>query len=377
MTTIAIDASALTGAMSGIPRYIAELIPALARLGTPERYVVLRRGRSPDLSALPGIDVVSANVPLWRTLFMPYMLVRRRCQLIHFPYPALPPWLPCRSVITVHDLAFVRQPEWFSPEMAARLRRSWLPAIRRADHILAVSEFTKRELMELCETPAARITVTTEGGGERWRLAPEQDTLPHPNRGRPYVLSVGTIQPRKNYPRLIAAFAEAAPRIRLRGRRSSATADEGVGDLDLCIAGGAGWAMEDLPRIAHRLGVGDRVKLLHEVADRDLLPWYHHATALALVSLYEGFGLPLVEAMAQGVPCLTSDGSSLREVAGDAAVLANPLDVASIADGLVKVCTDQALRAELRSRGLARAQSLTWERCAQATLVAYRQVIGA
>ena len=357
MTTIAIDASALTGPPSGTPRYILELIQGLRKLAVEERFVLLRRGVAVDSPVFPGMETRSANMPLWLTVFVPYVLISERAALIHFPYAAMPPWLPCRSIVTVHDLSFVRNPEWFTPRMEAMLRRSWLPAIRRADHVLCVSEFTKREVMELLGVDPSGITVAHHGVGEMWHLVAEQDALAHPNGGRPYVLAVGTIQPRKNYGRLIEAFAQASSQIR---------------DLDLCLVGSFGWGPDNLTEIARQCGVADRVRLPGSVSDQKLLAWYHHARALAFVSLHEGFGFPLLEAMAQGIPCLSSNGSSLAEVAGDAAELAEPEDVSAIARGLVRVCTDEDLRVRLRQRGLARARGFTWERCARTTLQAYR-----
>jgi glycosyltransferase involved in cell wall biosynthesis len=357
MTTIAIDASALTGPPSGTPRYILELIQGLGKLAVAERFVVLRRGVAVHSPVFPGTETISANVPLWLTAFVPYVLIRERARLVHFPYAAMPPWVPCRSIVTVHDLAFVRNPEWFTPRMEAMLRRTWLPAVRRADHVLCGSEFTRREVVDLLGVQPTRVTVTPYGVGEMWRLAAEQDALPHPNGGRPYVLAVGTIQPRKNYGRLIEAFAQASSQIR---------------DLDLCLAGSFGWGPDNLAEIAQQHGIADRVRLPGSVGDQELLAWYHHARALAFVSLYEGFGFPLLEAMAQGIPCLTSDGSSLAEVGGDAAERAAPQDVNAIAQGLLRVCNDEELRARLRQQGLARAREFTWERCARTTLQAYR-----
>ena len=360
MTTIAIDASALAGAMSGTPRYIRELIRALGMLPTQEKFLILHRGRRAQAPVPPTMETVAANVPLWLSVFVPYALVRKRCRLIHFPYAAMPPWLPCSSVTTVHDLAFVRHPEWFTPRMAHMLRRTWLPAIRRADHLLCVSEFTRREVMELPGTEPGRITVAHHGVGSMWHLSREQEGLAHPNQGRPYILAFGTISPRKNYARLIEAFAQASPQL---------------GGLDLCMVGSPGWGVDNLAQVAAQYGVGARVRLPGAASDHDLLAWYHHAQALAFVSLYEGFGLPLLEAMAQGVPCLTSNGSALAEVAADAAELVDPLDAAAIAEGLVRVCVDADLRARLRERGLARAREFTWEACARTTMQAYRAAL--
>jgi len=357
--TIAIDISALRGVTTGIPRYIQELVGALGRLEGEERYLALRRGAPQEGVQFPGVETISAQVPLWLTMYLPWTLLRRGCRLVHFPYAALPPWLPCPCVVTMHDLSFVRNPEWFTPEMVSLLRRTWLPALRRADHIICISDFTRRELIELQGVAPERMTVTLLGAGSQ--VPPAAAPRPHLNGGRPYVLGVGTLQPRKNYPRLIEAFARAG---------------QALGGFDLCLAGVPGWKHEDLAAVAARCGVGERLKLPGAVSDQDLQAWYQHATALALPSLYEGFGLPLLEAMAMGVPCLTSDRSALPEVAAGAAVLVDPTDGDAIAQGLIQVCLDQELRSRLRERGRQRAAELTWERCAQATRDAYRRALG-
>jgi len=353
--TIAIDASSLRGTMTGIPRYVEELISALGALRGEERLLALWRGAAGDAPRFPGVETVSSRMPFWLTAFVPWTLLRRRCRLVHFPYALMPPWLPCPSVVTVHDLAFVRNPGWFSPDMERVLRDSWLPSIRRADHVVCVSDFARHEVADLLKIPVEAMTVTHLGVAPQWR---EGEPGPHPNEGRPYVLSVGTIQPRKNFARLVEAFARAE-----------------LGDLDLCIAGAPGWKADDLAAIAREHGVGARLRLLGNISDDELAGWYRHAWAFALPSLYEGFGLPLVEAMAQGLACLTSNYSSLPEVAGEAAVLVEPLDVYSIAEGLRRVCLDETLRADLQVKALARAQQFTWERCARQTLEAYRRLL--
>ena len=356
MTTIAIDGSVLAaGPITGIPRYTRELVRALGRLGAPERFLLVARGRL-EAADYPGIEVVSRDLPLWRTLYLPLTLLGRRCRLVHFPDPYPPAWLPCPSVVTVHDLSFLRHPEWFTPEMARVLAGTWVPAIRGARHLVCVSDFTRREVAELLGIPGERMTVTPLGASA-WPEAPSA----HPHGGIPYVLSVGTIQPRKNFARLVGAFARAGA---------------ALADFHLCIAGATGWKAEDLGALAEQEGVRDRVRLLGAISDRELASWYRHAAAFALPSLYEGFGLPLLEAMAEGLPCLTSKCSSLPEVAGEAALLVDPTNGEEIAQGLVRICLDQGLRERLSAAARARSATFTWEACAQRTLAAYRQARG-
>ncbi|HLY27042.1 MAG TPA: glycosyltransferase family 1 protein, partial [Aggregatilineales bacterium] len=172
---------------------------------------------------------------------------------------------------------------------------------------------------------------------------------------RPFILAVGTLQPRKNYARLIRAFAQI-----------------GEADLALVIAGGRGWLYDEIFAEVQRLGLGPRVIFPGFVADQDLPALYSAAAVLAYPSIYEGFGLPILEAFACGTPVVSSNASCLPEVAGDAALLIDPTDVAALAEALTRALTDTALRAQLTAAGLARAQQFTWQAAAQQLLAEYR-----
>jgi len=247
---------------------------------------------------------------------------------------------PARSsvplVVTVHDLAVLRFPEAFNRWTRGYSRLAVPRVVRAADAIIAVSEFTKRELVEVLETPADRIRVIPNAPGDAFTPAGEAA------KGE-YVLSVGTLEPRKNLTRL----AEAA--------RSA--------KLELRVAGPRGWGRVEPD--------GAGVRWLGEVSDAELAALYRGALCVAYPSLYEGFGLPVLEAMACGAPVVTSTGSGTEEVAGGAAVLVDPRDPGSIAAGIEQALTR---REELSRLGLERARRYSWEKVAADTLAVYREV---
>jgi glycosyltransferase involved in cell wall biosynthesis len=238
-------------------------------------------------------------------------------------------------VVTVHDLAVFRHPETFPPWTRTYSRAAVPRVVRSARRVVAVSEFTRRELVELLGVPDGRIRVIPNAVDPAF-------TAEGPRAEGEYVLTVGTLEPRKN----LARLAEASRRI----------------GLELRVVGARGWG-----------GVsanGSRVRWLGELPDDALARLYRGAAAVAYPSLYEGFGIPVLEAMACGAPVVTSAGGATEEVAGGAAVLVDPLDPASIAAGL-----EQALarREELRARGLTRAAAFSWEEVARQTAAVYRE----
>ena len=354
-----------------------ELVAALARLDGQTDYRLFVAGaRRAQLPAPPGSNFVwrpTAITPrnwarIWHRARLPYPIeaITGRTALLHATDFTLPPTLSgTRTLLTVHDLSFVRVPETASPPLKAYLDAVVPRSVRRADHILADSHATRDDLIALYGTSPEKITVLWSGVDARF--APIVDTarlqavraryrLPD----RPFLLSVGTVQPRKNYVRLIEALA------RLR-------AD--LPDLGLVIAGGKGWLEDPIYAALNRFGLQDAVVFTGFAADDDLPALYTLAHAVALPSLYEGFGLPVLEAMACGTPVVTSKLSSLPEVAGDAALLVDPLDVDALTAALRRLVTDESLRATLRERGLARAATFTWERAARQLLGVYSQML--
>lgn len=259
-----------------------------------------------------------------------------------------------RQVCTIHDLIPLDRPEWFTPSFSRWYRWLFPRLARRVRHIIAVSEFTKQRIVELLKVAPERITVILNGVDGRFTPRPRAEIealrLDLKISGL-YLLSVGSLEPRKNIRRLLEAWRQILP----------ALAD----DVELVIAGASGD-----PRVFADAGVPtipDRVRFLGYVPDERLPALYSGALALVYPTLYEGFGLPPLEAMACGTPVVTSNNTSLPEVAGEAALLVDPLDPSSIADGIGRMLTSAEMREGLGRAGLDRARKLSWDETARLT----------
>jgi len=291
---------------------------------------------------------------VWSQIRLPLHLVAHQYDVLHVPGHKLPAIAPCKTVVTIHDLAFLKFPETFKPLHRQRLVWFTRNAVRRTDRIIAISESTKRDLCELLHIRDERIDVVHHGvDHELFRpdVAPAARTAP-------YILSVGTLQPRKNYTMLIRAFK------RLCEKRPE--------PIELLIAGQRGWMCEEIEAEANRT---PRVHLLGYVSDDQLPALYTGAAVIAMPSLYEGFGLPLLEAMACGAPVVAANVSCFPEVVGNAAVMLDPTDEESWAATLSELLNDPSRRESLRRNGMARAAEFTWERTASQTLAIYRKAV--
>lgn len=258
------------------------------------------------------------------------------------------------QVITVHDLSTLDHPEWFDWKYALWHRLIVPILLRRVRRIIAISAFTKRRILSHGDIPSERITVVYNGVDQRFRPCAEKEVM-HVREALgigegPYVLSLSALHPRKNMARLLQAWELAA---------------EQIPEVHFVLAGGAG--RENVFGQFSLGAVPARVHLTGYVEDQHLPALYSGAEAFIYPSLYEGFGLPVLEAMACGTPVITSDVTSLPEVAGDAALLLNPFDVEAMAEEIVRVMEDDALRRQLRKKGLERARRFTWERTAEET----------
>jgi len=271
-----------------------------------------------------------------------------------------------RLVVTIFDLSFVTYPEFHLPANVEHCLRGTKLAIDRADALIAISESTRRELVDEMGVPPDRIVVTPLASNRALgrvtdpaQLAAVRRRYELPER---FILYLGALEPRKNVVRLIEAYAALAPDLRREFR--------------LVVAGAQGWLNDAVRARVKALGLEDGVRFPGHIEQDDLAALYSQATVFAYPSLWEGFGLPVLEAMACGAPVLTSSVSSLPEVAGDAALLVPPTDVDAIAEGLGRLLRDGVLRADLAERGLRRAGLFSWERCARETLAVYEAVAG-
>jgi glycosyltransferase involved in cell wall biosynthesis len=374
---VCLDVSATVADRGGIGRYSARLAEALAATSGVE-LTLLYHSASPALlpsalAALPAHHVRLGSKP-WRAgvalahlLRLPMDRWIGPCDLFHATDHLLPPLRQTPTVFTVHDLAFLTQPE--THLRSNRTYLGWMMPrfVRAATRVIADSEATRRDVLRYYGIAPDRIRTV--------HLGVEPSFTPvEPARARevvrmrqrlvePYILFVGTLEPRKNLQGLLAAY-----RRLLQDRADSPR---------LAIAGAPGWMYEDVFRLVRTWGLTDRVSFLGHVPDADLPVLYSAAAAFAYPSLYEGFGLPPLEALACGAPVVCSNRPALPEVVGDAALLVDPTNPNALASALGRLLDDATLRAELRARGLARAARFTWTRTAAETLRVYEEALTA
>ncbi|MBK9121853.1 MAG: glycosyltransferase family 4 protein [Chloroflexi bacterium] len=369
---VGIIAYGLDRPFTGIGRYTVEMVRALAALPDAPELLLLTAGDAGPLSDLP-----LPRVPLRGCRLMPALLTHGQLQLrylaarhgldvIHDPVGVAPFGMGtgrARSVITIHDVIPLSFPG-VSTRMDSLIYRHWLPfAARRVDRVLTVSEPSSADIRRHLGVKPDRIEVIAPGVNAQFRAASTADTssvrekYDLPER---FILSVGNVEERKNVRRVIEAYAQI--------RRS---------DLPhkLVIVGPHNWRFSEIIEAADLSAYRDDVRFTGYVDAADLPAIYRAAEVFAFPSLYEGFGLPVIEAMAAGTPTVTSNRSSLPEAAGDAALTVDPEDSSAIANAVTRLLTDPALADDLRTRGIARAAEFTWERMARAVLNSYLAIV--
>lgn len=378
---IGIDVTAALTQGGGIGRYTRELVRALVASETGHEFHFFSArppAALPVPNPLPEANHVHHHPALlderWLYRFwyrlrlpLPVQWATGPLDLFHSPDFVLPPVsgeIP--TLLTVHDLSFVHYPATFPDVLVDYLNRVVPWSIRRATHVLADSQATKDDLSAVWQVPADKVTVLYSGVDARFRPLVAAATL-QPVRERyglddaPFVLSVGTVQPRKNYQMLIRAFQPVAARF----------------PHTLAIAGGKGWLYDDMLAEIERQGLNGRVRFIGFVDDDDLPALYSAADLFLFPSLYEGFGLPLLEAMGCGVPVITSDASSLPEVVGtgETAVLLSPQCEADWTAAMQDLLTDPQRRHDLSARGRQQAAAFTWQRAAVQLLDIYARLL--
>jgi glycosyltransferase involved in cell wall biosynthesis len=341
----------------GIGTYIRNLLRHLARIDRTWEYVVFCRPEDCDTLASLGANFravaeTAGNYSIAEQLRIPIAVRRNGITLFHAPHYVLPPLVRSKSVVTIHDCIHLMFPQYLPNRLALNYARTFIrSAARRATRVLTVSESSKRDILRFVDTDPAKIDVIYNAYDERFAAEPrEADVVRVRERYQlhdEFVLYAGNVKPHKNLERLIEAFY----RVRLRG----------LDHLKLVLIGDEISQYAALRRAVHRHQLHQYVRFLGYLPEATLAVMYRLAGVFVFPSLYEGFGLPPLEAMASGTPVVTSNLSSLPEVAGDAAVLVDPYDPAAIADGIYRVLTDESLRRDLRQRGLARASQFSWE----------------
>ncbi len=369
---IGIDAHTIGTGLAGNESYATNLIEALAEVDTRNSYtlyVTKREARERYRNRWPHVTVrlTTPHTPLIRIpLTLAAELRRHPVDLLHVQYTA-PPFAPCPVVATIHDLSFEHLPETFKRRSRMQLRLTVRRTARAAAHVIASSEYSRRDIIETYGIPAERTSVTHLAAPAHFAPVREEREL---RRVRElygiegdYVLAVGSIQPRKNLARLIAAYAA------LRDSHPSLSLPR------LVLVGKRAWLYNETLRAVEKHGLHNFVTFTGYVSETDLPALYTGALCFVYPSYFEGFGLPPLEAMQCGAPVITGDRTSLPEVVGDAGLMVDPFDEHALACALARVITDASLRAELSRRGRERARLFDWRETARLTLKAYEQAV--
>ena len=364
---IGVDARNLVPSLTGIGRYVFEMCRELAQKGN-DVFLYLPEEPSSYLSGWPGTTIHVGNYVgvlrrmVWAHTALPTLAAQDQVDVFWGPAHRLPRFLDRRiaRVLTIHDLVWVHAAETMR-------RQSWLgdrllmgPAVRTADRIVADSASTANAVKMLFPHHSSKVSVVYPG----LTVLPDEsssDFLTSHQIDRPYALFVGTLEPRKNLLNLLEAYA----RMPEKTRRN----------LLLVIAGGQGWRLGDLKQHISRLGIAASVRLSGYISDAQLATLYGNARFLVMPSFYEGFGFPIIEANAAGIPVLTSDSSSMPEVAGDAAWFVDPGNIRSITDGLLRLSCDDVLRDELATRAKANAARFSWEQSADELVTVFKSAV--
>ncbi len=369
---IALDVSPITPTRTGVGNYCYYLLKHLLELAPEDTFLGFSSGSSKvDLGPM-GRHVRHRHIALptrvlyqlWNHLAWPKVdSWLGGADVYHATNYFLAPTRTARRVVSVHDLAFVAAPELCSPKISGLFARHIGRFVHEADAVITCSESTKADILRFCDADPARVTVVYDAVDEGFHAMKRIDAQRHLAGlyalAGPYILFVGTLEPRKNLPVLLNAFARIARDV----------------PHTLVLAGGTGWNVAPILETLESLGLGERVRQLGFVRTReDLAALYSAADAFVLPSRYEGFGLPLLEAMTCGCPVVAANNTSIPEVAGDAALLCGTNDVDAFAEALRTAVSDAAVRSRLIEAGHERCKRFSWRTCAQQTLDVYRSV---
>lgn len=371
---IGINVHLLSTTHTGIQHYIRALVPELVARAVAAHEVVLYG--EPSQLPLPADERLhwvpafrplrsGAQRVLWEQTVLPRLLRRDRVDVLFSPAFALPMGWRGVGVVTVHDLNFEVSPQTIHPVRRAYLREITRRSARRACRVIAISRATAEDIMRLYSVPDGKIAIIPYGLDASFNPANARHMEPlvrdRYRLPEEFLLFVGTLEPRKNLPRLLEAYA-------LARRQASLP--------PLVLVGAPGWQNERILTQARRLGIQEQLQVAGYISRENLPGVYAAARALLYPSLYEGFGLPPLEAMGCGTPVLASNVSAMPEVIGDAGVLINPSDVQEMAEGILRIALDETLCRRIVERGLERAQQFRWDEVAHQTLCVIEQAGG-
>jgi glycosyltransferase involved in cell wall biosynthesis len=373
---IGLDGFPLLTPLTGVGHYTFELARALAMLAPTDEFELVAPGPFPG-SIIEGIrhncpdnlravnaEANSIRRRRWWTVGLPLYLRKASLDLFHGTNYEVPLWSKRRSVLTIHDLSILLHPDTHRADLARRARRRLPVMARSASLIITAAECMKREICEHLHIKADRIVVTPyapRGGFQAMPAAQSSKTKQRLGIEDEFILFVGTVEPRKNLLTLVRAFEQI---LRQTSHRPQ-----------LVVVGAEGWLMDELFAFIKESALNDRLRLTGYLDDDDLRALYSSCTMFVYPSIYEGFGLPPLEAMACGAPVIASDIPIFQETLADAAHLVNPNDVAAIAASIVGMLEDENQRATFSRQGIERAAHFSWERTAQMTLDVYSEVL--
>lgn len=369
---IGFDAHSIGARLGGNETYASNLIEALAEVDSRNEYTLyVTKQEAVDrfTNRWPQVRVVKTlpHTPFIRIpLILTAELRRRPVDILHVQYTA-PPLAPCKTVVMIHDLSFEHLPETFKRRSWIQMRLTVRRTARAAAHIVTDSDYSRDDILRTYGLPVDRVTTTPLAASRRFKPVQDKEELKRVldkyGITGDYVLAVGSIQPRKNIPRLIRAYA------RLLSQGNDQTPIP-----RLVIAGKRAWLFEETINAAAASPVRDNIVFTGYVPESDLPALYTGARCFVYPSFFEGFGIPLLEAMRCGTPTISSDRTCFPEVVGDASLMIDPFDENSIAEALWAIISDAKLRERLRSRGFVQSSQFDWRHTARLTLDVYDKV---
>jgi glycosyltransferase involved in cell wall biosynthesis len=364
----AVDAHAIGRHLTGNEVYVRSLLSAFANLDKKSEFLAYVTGPE-GVAGIPDrfeTCQIAGNPFIRLGLDLPRRLLLDRPDLLHVQYTA-PLFCPVPTVVTVHDVSFLERPEYFTKARAMQLRITVARSVKRAARVLTVSEFARESIVRAYNLPPEKIVVTPDAASPSFRAvnrnAAAQKVRERFHLAKPFVLAVGDLQPRKNHIGLIRAFAKLIN-------------DQPQLQHDLVLAGKDTWFGSRVREAARESGLEGRIHFTGFVSDDDLLQLYNACECFAFPSFYEGFGIPVLEAMACGRAVICSNSSAIPEVADGAALLFDPSDSEQMVRALADVLMEHELRARMERLGLKRASYFSWRKTAEMTLKVYREVAG-